>query len=147
MQPNVVSRPALAAGFTLIELLVVLVLMGMLAGLVYPRIMIILDNGRHKSLKPKLVILQTSIDRYYLDTGRYPETLSEMTTRPSDANFWMGPYLEAEQMQDPWGHPVVYTYPGEHRDFDLIFFAKDGQPGGLDAAADVANYSSQDPLR
>ena len=131
------KRPS---GFTLLELLIVLVIIGMLAGFVAPRFFAQLGRSERKVAAAQIESFAKALDQYRLDTGHYPSTeqgLAALNTRPANEPKWGGPYLEKTVPADPWGHPYVYRSPGEKGDYDVISYAKDGQPGGTDDAADI----------
>jgi general secretion pathway protein G len=132
------------AGFTLIELLVVLVILGLLAGLVGPRILGYLGGSRSKTAMLQIEQLSAALDLYKLDNGSYPSSnqgLAALVTAPSDADRWHGPYLAKTTLpQDPWGHAYRYRCPGLHGEFDLYSLGKDDQEGGDGEAQDVTNW-------
>ena len=131
------------AGFTLIEILVVLVILGMLAGLVGPRLFSKVDSSKVKTAETQIKMLKTSLQTFRLDLGRYPssdEGLAALGKRPDspDAHLWAGPYLDEALPADPWGNPYQYrAEPAEGQDFTLYSFGADGQDGGEGLAADV----------
>jgi general secretion pathway protein G len=135
-------KSARQRGFTLIEVLVTLVLIGLLSGLMINRMFTSLDDGRWKSLKPKVRRLEQAVETYRLDTGQIPQDLDELINRPDHLVFWGGPYLEPEEMIGPWGHPVHFEHTDDNQGYLLTFYAKDGQPGGRDFNADVSNRRS-----
>lgn len=131
------------AGFTLLELLVVMVIIGLLAGYVAPRFFGQLDKSEVKTAQAQIVALDKAIAQYRLDTGHYPSNeqgLAALVTRPGNEPKWGGPYLEKNVPPDPWGNPYLYKNPGEHRDYDLFSYGKDGRPGGEGVNADVTNW-------
>jgi general secretion pathway protein G len=131
------ARPS---GFTLLELLIVLVIIGMLAGFVAPRFFAQLGRSERKVAAAQIESFAKALDQYRLDTGHYPSTeqgLAALNARPANEPKWGGPYLEKAVPADPWGHAYVYRSPGEKGDYDVISYAKDGQPGGTDDAADI----------
>ena len=84
-----------------------------------------------------------ALDQYRLDTGHYPLTdlgLNALVVRPASEPKWAGPYLAKAVPADPWGRPYQYKAPGEHGDYDLLSFGKDGQPGGDGEAADITSW-------
>lgn len=130
-------------GFTLLELLVVLVIIGLLAGYVGPRYFSQIGKSETKAARAQIDALEKALDQYRLDTGHYPSTeqgLAALNTRPANEARWDGPYLRKNIPLDPWGKPYVYVQPGEHGEFDLFSYGKDGQPGGTGDAADVTNW-------
>ena len=130
-------------GFTLLELLVVMVIIGLLAGYVGPKYFAQIGKSEIKSTRAQIDALEKALDQYRLDTGRYPSTeqgLSALMAQPSGEIKWQGPYLKKAVPQDPWGKPYQYKFPGEHSEFDLFSFGKDGQPGGAAENADITNW-------
>jgi general secretion pathway protein G len=131
------------SGFTLLELLVVIVIIGLLAGYVAPRYFEQLGKSEAKAAKAQIASFEKALDTYRLDVGRYPSTeqgLAALVARPQNEPKWSGPYLAKAVPVDPWGKPYQYKSPGEHGDYDLLSFGKDGQPGGSGDAADVTNW-------
>jgi general secretion pathway protein G len=135
-------------GFTLIELMVVIVILGILAGLIIPRIM-----GRPeeaKQLKAKMTIesLETALNLYKLDNGGYPDTeqgLQALIEKPETGNIpknWReGGYIEKGKLpKDPWGNDFVYLSPGVHGPYDIISYGYDGVPGGEDKNKDINSW-------
>jgi general secretion pathway protein G len=135
--------PASTAGFTLLELLVVIVIIGLLAGLVAPRYFDQVSKSNTKIAKAQIDSLEKALDEYRLDVGSYPTTeqgLEALNTRPQNIEKWAGPYLKKAVPLDPWGAGYVYKSPGDHGDYDLVSYGKDGQPGGAGEAADVTSW-------
>ena len=132
-----------AAGFTLLELLVVMVIIGLLAGYVAPRYFSQVGKSEVKVAQAQVVAFEKALDTYRLDVGRYPTTeqgLNALMQRPQNEAKWSGPYLQKAVPLDPWGKPYQYKSPGEHGDFDIWSFGKDGQPGGTGENADVTSW-------
>jgi general secretion pathway protein G len=130
-------------GFTLLELLVVMVIIGLLAGYVGPKYFAQIGKSEAKTAKAQIEALGKALDQYRLDTGRYPSTeqgLAALNAQPSDESRWHGPYLQKALPQDPWGKPYQYRSPGEHGDYDLWSFGKDGQLGGSEESADIVSW-------
>jgi general secretion pathway protein G len=132
------------AGFTLIEMLVVLVIIGLIMGLVGPRVLSYLTDARTKAARLQIASFNNSLDLYYLDVGRYPtsqEGLGALVKRPPGADVWNGPYLKGGTVPvDPWRNAYVYAAPGSHGAYDLMSYGSDGREGGEGAAADIANW-------
>ena len=116
-------------GFTLLELLVVIVIIGLLAGLVAPRYFDQVSKSNTKIAKAQIDSLEKALDEYRLDVGSYPTTeqgLEALNTRPQNIDKWAGPYLKKAVPLDPWGASYVYKSPGDHGDYDLLSYGKDG---------------------
>ena len=139
MHPN----PLFRRGFTLLELLVVMVIIGLLASFVGPRFFAQIGKSETKVARSQLDALEKALDQYRLDAGSYPGTeqgLAALVERPSGLARWAGPYLKKAVPQDPWGRPYLYKSPGDHGEFDLLSYGKDGQPGGTGEAEDITNW-------
>jgi general secretion pathway protein G len=137
-------RRAADPGFTLIEMLVVLTIIGLIAGLVGPRVLGYLAESRTKTAKLQIESLSASLDLFYLDTGRYPTTsegLGALTDRPADVTIWNGPYLKGSRVpSDPWGNHYQYRSPVDHMPpYEISSFGSDGREGGTGDAADISN--------
>src|SRR5450830_1022818 len=136
-------KPINYKGFTLLELLVVMVIIGLLAGYVGPKYFAQIGKSEVKTARAQIDALGKALDQYRLDTGHYPNTeqgLSALNAAPADEPKWQGPYLQKKLPDDPWGKAYQYKYPGEHSEYDLWSWGKDGQPGGSDESADVVNW-------
>ncbi len=130
-------------GFTLLELLVVMVIIGLLAGFVAPKLFGNVGKAEIKAAAAQIDGLSKALDAYRLDVGRYPSTelgLTALFTAPPNEPKWQGPYLKKAVPADPWGRAYLYKSPGEHGDFDLSTYGKDGQPGGTGDNADVTSW-------
>ena len=135
-------------GFTLIELMVVIIILGVLAMYVAPKIMG--RPGEARQVKARLDIqnLETALKLYKLDTGRYPTTdqgLQALVEKPETGNVpkkWKdGGYLEKSRVpKDPWGNEFIYLSPGLKGDFDIISYGLDGVPGGEKENMDINNW-------
>ena len=132
------------SGFTLIELLVVLVILGMLAGLVGPRIMKQLGTAKSNTAKLQIEDLGAALDIFYLDNGRYPntqESLAALVQKPTGFEHWNGPYLKKKKVpKDPWGKDYQYQSPGQNGEYDLYSYGADNQPGGDGKDKDINSW-------
>lgn len=135
--------PQAEQGFTLLELLVVMVIIGLLAGYVGPKYFSQVGKSEIKVAKAQIDALDKALGQYWLDTGHYPSMelgLAALVTRPASEAKWDGPYLKKDVPLDPWGFPYVFRLPGEHGEYDLLSYGKDGKPGGAGEAADITNW-------
>ena len=134
------------AGFTLIEMLVVLVIIGLIMGLVGPRVLNYLTESREKAARIQILSLANSLDLFYLDVGRYPTTqegLTALMQRPPEVDVWSGPYLKGGTVPvDPWRNAYVYVAPGSHGAYDLQSYGSDGREGGEGSAADITSWQN-----
>lgn len=135
-------------GFTLIEIMVVVVILGILAALVVPKIMSRPDEARIIAAKQDIASISQALKLYRLDNGRYPTTeqgiaalVTKPTTEPIPNNWKAGGYLE-RLPKDPWGHPYQYLNPGVRGEVDIFSFGADGQPGGTGNDADIGNWDN-----
>ncbi|HEY3132114.1 MAG TPA: type II secretion system major pseudopilin GspG [Acidobacteriota bacterium] len=133
-------------GFSLIELIVVLVILGLLAGLVTPAIMDHLIKARITITKRQISLLETALDSFKVDVGRYPATeegLHALLVNPGNIANWNGPYLQKNFVpKDAWKREFIYRCPGQHGEFDLYSFGPDGQEGGQGQNADITSWES-----
>jgi general secretion pathway protein G len=130
-------------GFTLLELLVVMVIIGLLAGYVAPRFFAQIGKSERGAARAQIDGLEKALDQYRIDVGHYPRTeqgLKALNEKPANETKWAGPYLKKTLPADPWGNPYQYRQPGEHGEYDLLSYGKDGQPGGTGEAEDVTNW-------
>jgi general secretion pathway protein G len=131
------------AGFTLIELLIVVIILGVLAGLVGPRLFGRVGQSRQAAARVQIELLGAALDQFKLDVGRYPsgqEGLQALQQSPGNAPGWEGPYLKKEVPRDPWGNPYQYRSPGEHGEYDIVSLGSDATPGGEGEASDVTSW-------
>jgi len=135
---------AAARGFTLIEILVVVVILGILAAIVVPRVMEHPGEARQVRAKQDIQAIMTALNTYKLDNYTYPTTeqgLDALVHKPSgtpDAPNWHG-YLD-KIPKDPWDKPYLYLRPGAHGDVDVFTYGRDGKPGGDGEDGDVGNW-------
>jgi general secretion pathway protein G len=136
--------PPHGRGFTLIEVMVVIVILGVLAALVVPRVMSRPDEARVVAAKQDIATITQALKLYRLDNRRYPTTaqgLRALVERPTSAPLpdnWK-PYLE-RLPSDPWGTPYQYLNPGIRGEVDVISLGADGRPGGTDFDADIGSW-------
>jgi general secretion pathway protein G len=134
------------AGFTLVEMLVVIAIIGLIMGLVGPRVLSYLGESKVKAAKLQIESFSSSLDLFYLDVGRYPtgsEGLTALAQRPGNTSIWNGPYLKTGAVPaDPWGHIYVYRAPAERGPYEIVSLGSDGQEGGSGTAADISNTSN-----
>lgn len=127
-------------GFTLLELLVVVVIIGLLAAYVGPRYFSQLGKSETTVALAQMDALEKALDTFRLDVGRYPTTdegLGALMQSPASLVRWNGPYLKKAVPADPWGHPFSYRSPGTNREFEILSYGRDGQPGGSGDDADL----------
>jgi general secretion pathway protein G len=130
-------------GFTLVELLVVMVIIGLLAALVAPRLFPKLGKGKQAAAKAQIELLGQALDQYRLDVGSYPNTQEGLKALMSNPGVekWEGPYLKKNLPQDPWGKDYLYQSPGTHGEYDLYSYGRDGKPGGEGEDGDLGNWN------
>jgi len=143
-RPLAISRGVLlkgSPGFTLIEMLVVLVIIGLIMGLVGPRVLSYLTDARVKAAKLQIEAFGSSLDLYYLDNGRYPSTsegLDALVRRPANMGSWNGPYIKGGTVPaDPWKNNYVYRSPAEDSPYEIMSYGADGREGGSGSASDI----------
>ncbi len=133
-------------GFTLVELLVVIIILGLLAGLVGPRLFGRVGQSKQAAARAQIELFGASLDQYRLDVGSYPATaqgLDALTKNPGIAN-WNGPYLKKGVPKDPWGNAYQYKSPGDAgRDYDIISQGADNAPGGEGENADITSWETK----
>ena len=135
-------------GFTLIELMVVIVILGILAGLIVPRIMSRPGEAKQTKARIQIEALETALKLYKLDTGSYPTTdqgLQALVQPPETgtgvSNWKKGGYLEKGRVpSDPWGNEFVYLSPGIYGEYDIVSYGADGVPEGEEENRDITNW-------
>ncbi len=144
MTPRV---PRGQGGFTLIEILVVVVILGILASIIVPKIMKRPEEARRTKAIIDIKAIETALNLYRLDNGGYPSTeqgLEALVTKPTigviPKNWKEEGYLD-KVPKDPWGNPFVYLSPGLHKEFDLESYGADGVDGGEGKDADIENWN------
>ena len=151
MKRSLSNTAAHRRGFTLIELMVVIVILGILAGLIVPRIMGRPEQAKKLKARMQIESISTALKLYKLDNGSYPTTeqgLQALVEPPATGNIpknWRkGGYLEKGKVpKDPWGNDFIYLSPGIHDDFDLLAYGADGAAGGEDENADINSWESE----
>ena len=142
MKPN--RSPRRALGFTLIEIMVVLVIIGVLAALIAPKVLENVDKAKITAAQADISNLMNALKMYKLDNGRYPTSdqgLQELVAKPTTGTVpgnWRS-YLD-KLPNDPWQNPYQYANPGVHGEIDVFSFGADGQPGGEGDDADIGSW-------
>jgi general secretion pathway protein G len=132
------------AGFTLVEVMVVVVILGILAVLIVPRVLGRTDEARVAAAKHDIAAIMQSLKLYHLDNGRFPtndQGLQALVSRPQSGpapTNWK-PYLD-KVPKDPWGNAYQYLNPGVHGEVDVFSLGADGQPGGTGADAEIGSW-------
>lgn len=131
-------------GFTLIELIVVIIILGLIVGLVGPRIFGRVGQSKQAAARAQIELFGAALDQYRLDVGAYPTSgqgLEALVRNPGVQN-WNGPYLKKPAIpKDPWGNPYHYKCcPGDHGDYDIWSYGADNGPGGDGENADVTSW-------
>jgi len=151
MKLSLTQKADNCCGFTLIELMVVIVILGILAGLIVPRIMGRPEQAKQVKARMQIESIGTALRLYKLDNGMYPTTeqgiqaLVEQPTSGSLPKNWRkGGYLEKGKVpNDPWGNDFIYLSPGVHDDYDIISYGGDGAAGGDGKDADINSWESE----
>jgi general secretion pathway protein G len=145
LKPYYLNR---SSGFTLIELMVVIVILGILAGLIVPRIMGRPDEAKQLKAKMQIESIETALKLYKLDNGSYPSTdqglealVARPDTQPVPRKWRDGGYLEKGRVpKDPWGNSFVYLSPGVNGEYDIVSYGADGVSGGEAKNMDINNW-------
>jgi general secretion pathway protein G len=145
---QILKLPATAArrhgeqGFTLVEMLVVIAIIGLIMGLIGPRVLSYLGESKVKTAKIQMQSFASALDLFNLDAGRYPSTAEGLAAlvRPTPGvAAWNGPYLKGGTLpNDPWNNAYIYRAPGDHAPYDITSLGSDGQEGGSGTAADIS---------
>jgi len=147
INPSRHSLPVSASrGFTLIEIMVVVVIMGILAALIVPKLMGRTDDARIIAAKQDIATVMQALKLYKLDNQRYPSTeqslqalIAKPTTGPAADGWKTGGYVD-KLPKDPWGNPYQYLSPGIKGELDVFSLGADGQPGGVGNDADIGSW-------
>jgi general secretion pathway protein G len=140
IKKSIVQKSQLRRAFTLVEILLVVVIIGILAALVIPRIAGSSERARVTAATADINGgIKSALGAYEVDNGFYPRSLQDLLTQPSTAKNWHGPYLD-KLPDDPWGNPYLYTFPGKHApgSYDLVSAGADGKVGTDD---DIVSWS------
>lgn len=134
------------AGFTLIELMVVIVILGILATIIMPKILDRPEQARRMKAKVQIRNFQSALALFKTDTGRFPTTsegLEALISDPGVRGWKRGGYIEGGKVPlDPWGSPYIYICPGmQGGDYDLESYGKDGEDGGTEDTADIESWN------
>ncbi len=135
-------------GFTLVEIMVVVVIIGLLAALIGPRVIGQSETAKIKATQTQISQLTQALELYHLDNGFYPTTdqglealVEKPSTSPEPKNYAKGGYLQKKKLpKDGWGNDFIYICPGQHGDFDILSYGSDGKEGGEGGAADIASW-------
>lgn len=121
-----------------------LVILSLLAALVGPRLFSKVGKGKLVAAAAQIKLIEQALDQYRLDVGSYPTTeqgLNALQANPG-VGGWDGPYLKKGVPEDPWSRPYIYQCPGQHGEYDLCSYGKDGAPGGEGEDKDVTNWET-----
>ena len=133
-------------GFSLIELLIVMVIMGLLAALVGPRMFGKVGKSKQNAARSQMALFETALDTYRLDVGKYPSTeqgLQALRTKPSDEEKWDGPYLPKSVPKDPWGHPYIHRRT-DNGEVEMISLGANGTEGGEGEDKDISSRDGEE---
>ncbi|WP_082407316.1 type II secretion system major pseudopilin GspG [Mesorhizobium sp. 1M-11] len=137
------DRSGSEAGFTLVELLVVLAIIALIATLAAPQVLKYLGSSRTSASKAQINNLESALELYYLDNGRYPsdeEGLPALVSAPQGAAHWNGPYLKGNAgLQDPWGRAYIYAAKQDGSGVSIKSLGRDGKPEGTGEDQDIGN--------
>jgi general secretion pathway protein G len=136
-------HPRAPRGFTLLELLVVVLIIGLLTGIVGPRLMGQIGRSEVTAARAQIDALDKAVQAYRLDMGQYPTSdqgLKALNASPGSDARWRGPYMKGAIPNDPWGMPYQYRVPGNSgKDYDIVSFGRDKTTGGSGDDADLSN--------
>ena len=129
-------------GFTLIEMVAVVIIIGLLAALVGPRLFGKVTQSKQAAAQAQIEMFGVALDSFRLDIGRYPTTDESLMVLQANPGLeqWDGPYLKKDIPLDPWGAPYTYMSPGEHGEYDLVSYGADRASGGDGENSDVVSW-------
>lgn len=134
------NKRKLQKGFSLIEVLVVMTILAVIFGLVAKNVMGGQEKAKLKQAKIEVEKLAQSVQEFYLDVGRLPDSLSQLVNDTGDS-MWYGPYVKEKELKDPWDQPYNYNPNSQHGgQFDIFSYGQDKSPGGEKFAADIGNW-------
>jgi general secretion pathway protein G len=137
-------QSSIPRGFTLIEMMIVVVILGLLATMIMPKILNRPEQARRVKAKADIHSIQSALAMFKMDVGRFPTTsegLQALVQNPGVQKYNPDAYLERVPM-DPWGHAFIYVSPGVHnKDYDLASYGKDGEVGGTGDDADIESWN------
>ena len=141
IKKNIAHKNRSKRGFTLTELMLVVVIIGILAALVIPKIAGNSDRARRTAAIADINGgIKSALGQYEVDNGNYPKSLQDLVVAPGNAKNWHGPYFDSAKLPvDPWGNAYIYYYPGKHNPsgYDLLSAGPDGKEGTDD---DLGNW-------
>ena len=148
MNTRTIKKLTESSGFTLIEIMVVIIILGILATLIAPRLMDRPEEAKQIKARIQIASLETALKLYKLDNGMYPDTeqgLQALVEKPetgqTSGKWRKGGYLEKGRVpRDPWKNEFIYLSPGMHGDYDIISYGADGVPSGEDKNKDINNW-------
>jgi general secretion pathway protein G len=138
------------SGLTLIEITIVIVILGLLASFIAPRVLNAPDKAKVAKAKTEIEALKNALEMYAISVGDYPtleQGLQALWKAPNPApENWDGPYISKPTFKDPWGNDYVYVYPSNHEgyDFDLLSLGKDGKEGGESFNEDITSWVEEE---
>lgn len=139
--PDIAGIRAGERGFTLLEMLAVLAIIALISALAAPQVIGYLDRSRVDTADVQIKSLETVLDMYRLDLGRYPPPeagLQALVSQPAGVEGWRGPYLQRDDaLTDPWGNPYVYAVSEDGQTAQVFSLGSDGAEGGEGNAADI----------
>ena len=143
---NIQKRRRSNAGVTLIEMMVVVIIIALFATLVAPNMFKNVDKANAVAARAQINNFEQALMQYKMSTGTFPTSeqgLEAVHSRPANVNQWEGPYIRKDIPLDPWKHPYVYKFPGEHGDEpDIISYGADGAAGGEGVNADIVSWKN-----